>query len=788
MAVLPRTPPWIRKHPLLVVAVPASAGISMADHFAWQAGWLLGAVALLAWLVFMFQPRLWLSLPAVFVSFGLLHSLRLADTFDHPLRADLLAAPDHAMEVTVRGHLYPWTRGAELDEAAALCKVAELRIGNDGPFRPLTAQIKVRLPTGWSLASPGLHEIKGRLFLPRAPMNPGQFDSANHGLRMGWIAHLRAQEVTLLQAAAFAPRFHLLQAADSSRQWIIRQLSRGLEREGDHAAVILAMALGASDAAGEDIEDAFRNSGTLHVFAVSGLHVAMLAGIATLFLRGLGIQRITLLIILLVFAYAYITGWRPSAARAAFMTSVVLLGPLFHRSSQLSNTLGAAALALLCFDTHQLFLVGFQLSFGVLLAITLMTSGFLETLRPWCTLDPFLPTALASPIQRLSVNVRLYVASLASVSAAAWAGSLPFMIWHFDTITPVALISNMVLVPVSGICLFLSCISLGLSTVHWLAAALWVNHLNAFLANLMVIIATWFAALPGSNHSLDLRFEKQPPPVEMQVLHLPFGGGAGYLRNGDRRWLLDTGNEDAWRYTLRPFLRHHGVNRLDGIILSHADISHAGAAPWILKAQKVPLLHTSRLEPWPTDPPSASLRSLSRIIEPDSPVWQRHLLNDIIPLASSNGLPVTAQVLHPGPNDLHEKANDRGLVLLIQAGDFRILWLNDAGFITEKRLLERQAPVQCDILVRHQHNADFSGLTELLLAAQPQAVISSNDAWRVEEALPPRIRDHCQRYHIPLFDLESSGSVGIHIHPHQARLKAHLNGQTVTLQPRLESP
>jgi competence protein ComEC len=779
---------WFRKHPLLVMALTACAGIFLADEFSWQPGWVLVTVALFAWLVFLLRPRLWLSLPAVFLTFGLLHSLRLEDTFAHPLRAELLAAPGHAMEVTVQGDLYPWTRGAELDEAAALCKVTALRLGNDGPFRPVNAQIKVRLPDRWALAVPGLHEIKGRLHLPRAPMNPGQFDSAAYGLRMGWIAHLRAQEVTLLEVASFAPRFHMLHAAESSRQWIIRQLSRGLEREGDHSAVILAMALGASDAAGEDIEDAFRDSGTLHVFAVSGLHVVMLAGIVSMFFQWMGMQRLATLLIIVVFTYAYITGWQPSAARAAFMMSMVLLAPLFHRSSQVPNTLGAAALALLCFDTHQLFLVGFQLSFGVLLAITLMTSGFLETLRPWCTLDPFLPSALASPFQRLGVKARLYVASLASVSAAAWAGSLPLMIWHFNTVTPVALISNMVLVPASGICLFLSCFSLGLSMFHWASAVVWINHVNATLASWMVIIATWFAGLPASNHSLDIRFEKQPPPVEIHVLHLPFGGGAGYLRNGDRRWLLDTGNENAWRFTLRPFLRHHGVNSLDGIILSHADISHAGAAPWILKAQKVPLLHTSRLEPWPTDPPSASLRSLSRIIEPDSSLWQRHLLNDIIPLGSSNGLPVTAHVLHPGPEDRYEKANDRGLVLLIQAGGFRILWLSDAGFITEKRLIERQAPVQCDILVRHQHNADFSGLTELLLAAQPQAVISSNDAWRIEETLPPRIRDHCQRYRIPLFDLESSGSVGIHIHPHQALLKGHLNGETLTLQPRLESP
>ncbi len=779
--------PWLRKHPLLVLAVPAAAGIIIADNQAWRPGWLLAVVTLLVWLPVLRRPGVWIAAPGMLLLFGFLHSLRLADTFAHPLRAELLAGRGPSPQVQIRGQLFPWAEGAELDETSVLCEVSELSRGRSGVFQPVKARIKVRLPEGQTLKTPGLYELRGLLSLPRKPMNPGQFDAMNYGLRMGWIAVLKAQEMSLVEPDKFAPRFHLLHAAESCRQWITRQLSQGLEKEGDHAAVILAMALGASDAAGEDIEDAFRDSGTLHVFAVSGLHVVMLAHIASFCLRWLGTQRMNVLLIVIVFAYAFITGWRPSAARAAFMLAIVLAAPLLHRQPQSANTLGAAALVLLLFDTHQLFLPGFQLSFGVLLAILLCASFLVNQVRPWCELDPFLPPVLATRAQRFGVWARTFAAALVCVSVAAWAGSLPFTIAHFQTVSAVAVISNLFLVPASEGCLILSCASLLLAACKWGWAVMAVNHLNVWLAKWMVVLATWFAGLPGASHTLDMHFQKEAPPAEMRILHVPFGGGAGYLRSGDQRWLLDTGNVNNWRHVLRPFLRHDGINHLDGLILSHADISHVGAVPHVLAAQGVPHIHTSNLEPWRLDPPFASLKKLSQTVQPDGPVWQRHRIDDVITLAEGGEIPVTAQVLHPSGTDLHEKADDRSLVLLIRAGPFRILWLNDAGFVTEKRLLERRAPVRCDILVRHQHSADFSGLTELLLAAQPQAVISSNDAYRTQELLPQRVRDFCQSARIPLFDLEADGGVGIEFRPAEAVLKAHLSGQTVILHPRLEN-
>lgn len=780
---------WLRKYPFLILAIPAIAGILWAERFSWQPSTALFIVTLFVWLIAIWKPLRWLVYPGAFLLFGFLHANRLSHTYSHPLRLHLQQVPRQSEDVTLRGRLYPWTEGAEMDAKSVFCLMEEWRGHRDVAFTRLAAPLKVRLPAGYQLESPGLYELRGTLSLPKPPSNPGQFDSADHALRKGSVATLKAWDIQLLHGDTFSPRFHLLHAAENSRQWMIQKLSLGLEAEGRHTGVILAMALGASDAAGEEIEDAFRDSGTLHVFAVSGLHVVMLAHIASVAFRALGKQRLNVLVIFFVFAYAFMTGWLPSAARSAFMMSLMLIAPLLHRRSQMPNTLGVAALILLLGDTHQLFLVGFQLSFGVVLAILLIGSRLDALSRPWCALDPFLPATLATLRQRAGSKLRFWLASTCAVSLAAWIGSLPFLISHFQTITPIALVSNLFLVLLSGFCLILSCVSLACTLTHWNGLVVCVNQLNSYLAKIMVSLASWFSDIPGANLNLNIHSQRQADITEIRVFHLPFGGGASYLRGGDQHWLMDTGNESHWRYVLRPFLHQQGVDQLQGLILSHADIGHTGATASILKAHPNSCIHTSLLEPWPKDPPFASLKKLSQKVTPGSPKWQLHGVNTTLNLTNSLNTPLIVEILYPGPTDLYEKANDRGLILMIHAGDFRVLWLNDAGFIAEKKLLERKLPIACDILVRHQHNADISGLTELLMEANPQVILSSNDAYRLEEMLPRRLRDYCTQHEIPLFDLETDGSVGMLFRDNEAQMKSYLTERSLILKAKgIHSP
>lgn len=776
---------WPRKHPLLLLGIASVVGIISADRMAGSLPgfWLPALMAL--WLAIWRMAGFWSSLPALALMYGGIHAQRLQQERENPVRLLLAQSQTGSLEVTVRGQLYPWMRGAELDEKAALCRLDSWQPPLTEAYHQASAWIKVRLPDGRPLDAPGLYEMKGLLALPRAPHNPGQFDASNHARRMGWTAQLQARDVRLVQSEPWSLRYHFLQAAESCRRWITRQLSLGLEGEGRHAGIILAMTLGASDAAGEDIEDAFRDSGTLHVFAVSGLHVMMLGMLATFVFRSLGPQRCALAVIGVIVAYAYITGWRPSAVRAAFMMAMVQSAPLFNRQAQPANSLGAAALVLLACDTHQLFLPGFQLSFGVVLAIVLLGSLLNERMRPWCELDPFLPPSLATRRQRYGLKLRAQAAGGLSTSFSAWSGSLPLMLLHFSTLTPVAIISNILLVPASTFCLFTACVSLILSACQMSFLAAGVNRMNAKCAAAIVTMAEGFSRLPYGTQAVNLK-PHRAASAELRVLHLPFGGGAGGLRCGEDWWLLDTGNENAWRQFVRPWLSHEGVNRLQGIFLSHGDISHTGAASRVLTHTGWPVIHTSLLEPWPRDPVSASLRQLAIRLPPGSPHWQQHAAGELIPLLSTPGFSCRVQVLYPTAEDRHERANDRGMVLRLEIGPYGVLWLNDAGFITEKTLLERDLPLHCDVLVRHQHDSDFSGLTELLHTARPRVVISSNDLWRPEESLPARLREFCSARGIALFDLEADGSVALGFHPNEVEISTHLSKRSLKLP--LENP
>ena len=109
---------------------------------------------------------------------------------------------------------------------------------------------------------------------------------------------------------------------------------------------------------------------------------------------GLSRSSVVLLLIPSLFFYAFVTGWRPSAVRAATMASIFLAGFVFDRESRLLNSLGAAALAILAFHTNQLFLPGFQLSFLVLLSIVLLTKPIQRPFLGWLFPDPFMPVVL----------------------------------------------------------------------------------------------------------------------------------------------------------------------------------------------------------------------------------------------------------------------------------------------------------------------------------------------------------------------------------------------------------
>ncbi len=756
-----------RQQVLAIAAVAAIMGIIIAEHGEWRtATWAGLALWLLAaWPLVKTRTRRSFWACALLVClFGLRHQWRLDQTYEHPLLQHLETSGEAAWgtraEVVARVQRSTSKPG---ENTRMELRAKTVRLSDEGLAFDQPCRLRAIASPALAAQASDLCVLTGVLRPLRAAMNEGEFSARDFALRSGAVAEMEVLGVTPLPSPAWLalPR-RARDAAERCRSWIKERLASGLAERPQEMAVIQAMALGASEDTDPRVEEPFRRSGTLHVFAVSGLHVGLIGIILHQALRPLRLRRPALVaaLIALVFAYAFVTGWRPSAARAALMITVVLLGTLAQRRGALLNTLGAAALLLLAWDSHALFLPGFQLSFGVLLAIALLAKKFGKPLLGWAALDPFLPPSLAPRRQRVRVWLKRKGAGLAATSGSAWLGSLPLMWWHFHTVTPAGLLANCVLVPAAFFCLSLSFAGMLAGLLPfcglWLQTA--ANQANGHLAALMLASAGGFAGLPLAHVHV-------PPPskwfgqseTELRVLALPYGGEAALLRLQNRFWLLDCGHTQDFGRVLLPTLRRAGVNRLEGLFLSHADAAHIGSVEALLQALPVKVIYHPLHEPWPADSGATRMRSLLERQRHDFPHTRFQALGAEQSLRLDDSAQLT--VLYPASHDRQPRADDRGLVTRVELNGLRLLWVADAGLVTENRLLERPSPLRCDVLLRGAHASDFHGTDAFLRAAAPRLILNAGLEHPPGGQATPAVRRYAARTGQPPLFLSEHGEV-----------------------------
>ena len=251
----------------------------------------------------------------------------------------------------------------------------------------------------------------------------------------------------------------------------------------NEASIMTMMLLGDRSQIPQHIRDLFVHTGTAHVLAISGLHVTLIAGLFLILMRLLPIGRKAQLIaaIVLVIFYALLTGGRPSVVRATIMSIVFLIGFLVERDTDSLNNLSLAALIILLIDPLSLFDIGFQLSFMCVLWIILFVSkvkaGLTKILgNPQGKIWPF------------------FISSLI-VSIVALLGVTGLIAYYFSTVTPVAILANLMIVPLSGVVIALG---MGLVVIAslWPSAAFVFAHCLKITLNVMTGITFLFDKIP----------------------------------------------------------------------------------------------------------------------------------------------------------------------------------------------------------------------------------------------------------------------------------------------------
>ena len=270
----------------------------------------------------------------------------------------------------------------------------------------------------------------GMLQRPAPASNPGQFDWASYYRRQRVLASFTiptADNISILTPGDPGPLDHL-------RRAVRRLLAMGFEpnQSIDHA-LLRALLVGDRDPELRDIQDQFKRTGTSHHLAISGLHIAILGGVVYGICRLARISpRITALITLaFVVTYGLVALPSPPVVRSVLLCAAFVIGVTSRRMVDGVQLLCLTAIGMLVYHPLDLFDPGFQLSFGTVLGLMMLTPSFsrlVYRLRdPDTALAPKSPGAFATAGRWADGQL---VALLAS-SVVAWVISMPLIAWHF---------------------------------------------------------------------------------------------------------------------------------------------------------------------------------------------------------------------------------------------------------------------------------------------------------------------------------------------------------------------
>ncbi len=497
------------------------------------------------------------------------------------------------------------------------------RLWTDGKPSVFREKVKVHLPKPGAELSYGDEVVlEGRLVEPESRRNPGGFDQkaylANAGITWLFFGDRKSSVKVLRHHRGNAVKELSLRA----RKYLAGTIESYFN--GRDAVFLKALFIGERSGLDEDFKDLFIKTGTMHILAVSGFNIGFLTYSLFLILRAFFVPRnvINLLMIAAVWSYCLVVGWQAPVVRASVMASLFILSRLLGRNADLLNLLGASAIVILVVKPLQIFDLGFQLSFLAVLAIICVLPQFLQA-----------PKILPNEKVLFGEKVARYFQELFWISFVCIFATLPVTVQNFYIVTPLALVANLVAVPLSfglfflGFILFLThfwvpkflqfmpYVMVGLMKIftaslffienlpgaYWivgkLAAGIWIvlvgglgylffsRRFTSSIARAIVVLV--FSA---NIFLLQALFRQFDDKLRVTMLDVGQGDALFFKFPHGPSLLVDAGKgqeQDKGRYVIAPFLRSQGIDTLDALMISHPQEDHIGGMESILKDFKV---------------------------------------------------------------------------------------------------------------------------------------------------------------------------------------------------------
>lgn len=657
-------------------------------------------------------------------------------------------------------------------------RVTEL-VSRNGGAMPARGTVRLRVEETLAPFRAGdTVEATGFLYPPTAPLNPGEFDSKRYARsrgRAGLLSVPRRDLITVRAGEHAGIGATLMRWRDALRRrasaWLLSNLPETDRTQRD--ALLAALLLGQRGADADGLGESFRRVGLAHFLALSGLHLGVLAGFVLLGLRLTGEHRRWhgWLVIAVVLGYLVMVELRMPVLRAGVMTIAACLGLAAGRRLRAGALVSTSAIGLLLWRPDELFSPGFQLSYGVVLALLHLAPPVRRRL-----FGP--PDALASSTAQMAGQ---WLRTACAASLTAWAVATPITLHHWGVLWPLAALFSVLALPVVTVVLAVGYVKMVLSVVLPSAAllagvplsfaadvlislvqamdavplssvrighppAVWSVAAEGWICALVALASSWpwvgragrralgliglvllgwllWPLLPWSTHGA------------LRIDMLAVGDGSCYLlRSGADTVVFDAGSSsdlDAGRRVIVPAMQRLGVRSIDAIVVSHPNLDHYSAVIELVDA-------------FGADAVLVTPHLLGEAAaEPSGPVM---FLLDAL---ASRSVPVVEVAAgeqrrfgeslwtwrHPDAVRRYESLNDTSMVVTVEAAGRRVLLCGDVQREAIASLLDgggAGGSIAADV-VELPHHGSFNGSARsLVAAADPRYVLQSTgpSRWR----------------------------------------------------------
>ncbi|MBN2020144.1 MAG: DNA internalization-related competence protein ComEC/Rec2 [Sedimentisphaerales bacterium] len=764
--------------PLVFCVVGLIAGIIIQNYLPIPVlFWLLLLSVCIVITVILFGSRHRLLPITVVLCFTCLGAIRLA-SFNSPAPNDIRnSVGEKPMLATIRGVIqtepyidkndWSFARFAHTDPGSSFyLKITEAEI-IDG-WAKASGIIRVRVQEPVFDLKPG-DCVQMYCLLNRfaGASNPGEFDIAKYLARKGVFVGASVKSRDAIEITQAGHGRLLTRIRTRLSDIATRRLTGELPTDDPTRGLVEALLLGSRGNINKDVYRAFRETGLLHFISLSGMHLAIIAGIGWWIGRLAGLMKRgqAAICIITVVVFVLTVPPRDPTIRAAIITIVFCVSFFFRRQPNSFNSLSLAAIILLLANPTGLFNAGWQLSFASVLGILAFYRRIHLFLYEKIAGHPWVADFLMTkPFFKIVSRPGPAILALFTTGLSAWTGSAGILLYHFYTINPLTSVWTAVAFPFVSLILIFGFLKVLLSFALPTLAGL-LGLAVSLLANTLIGMVKFIAGLNISEiltgHTpiwliavyyalvlfIGLSWFKRPMPrriicVATSIIILTYLGAVKWQRTyrndlaltvldighgqaifaqlpGGANILFDAGSlsrDNVGERVILPFMQYDNLTKIDALVISHGDIDHINGIPEVAQ-------NTQARDIFASDAFINDIRPTVKFLLDE--LKQKVKKIDNLPREFG---PARMSTLWPGRDILENNRvsdNDKSIVTLIEYAGRQILIPSDVEKFAQAEILQLYPHLKADILIAPHHGSRKTLERKFLEVIQPHVVICS---------------------------------------------------------------